>query len=155
MQKLPHQYHVRATGSGTGELCISSHSLPDLAVAAPAEFDGPGDRWSPETLLVATVGSCLILTFRSIAQASRFEWTGLDCQVMGTLDVTKDGRRFTKYVLMVDITVPESGMEDRARKLIEKAEKLCLITRSLVGEVELEVRVVTVATDGRIDAASQ
>ncbi len=143
MQQLPHRYSVQLTGPAAGDLRVSGSSLPDLAVAAPAEFDGPGDRWSPETLLVAAVGSCLILTFRSIAQASRFDWTSLDCQVEATLDKAEDGRRFTTFAIQADITVPEEGMEERAHKLLEKAEKLCLITNSLRSETRLEVRVAT------------
>jgi organic hydroperoxide reductase OsmC/OhrA len=145
MQQLPHRYSVHVTGPDAGNLRVSSSSLPDLVVAAPVEFDGPGDRWSPETLLVAAVGSCLILTFRSIAQASRFDWTSLDCQVEATLDKAEDGRRFTTFAIQADITVPEEGMEERAQKLLEKAEDLCLITNSLRGETRLEVRVVTAA----------
>ena len=143
MQQLPHRYSVQATGPDAGDLRVSSPSLPDLVAAAPAEFDGPGDRWSPETLLVAAVASCLILTFRSIAKASRFDWTSLDCQVEATLDKTEDGRRFTTFAIQAEITVAEEGMEERAHKLLEKAEKVCLVTNSLRGETSLEVRVIT------------
>lgn len=143
MQSLPHHYEVRATGAAAGDLRVGNAPLPDLALAAPAEFDGPGDRWSPETLLVAAVGSCLILTFRSVAKASKFDWTSLDCRVEATLDKADDGRRFTTFRIRADITIPEEGMQERAHRLLEKAEKLCLITNSLRGETRLEVRVTT------------
>lgn len=142
MQQLPHRYVVTATGPAAGELRVSSRDLPDLPVAAPAEFDGPGDRWSPETLLVAAVGSCLILTFRSIATASRFDWISLDCQVEATLDKAEDGRRFTRFDIQAELRLPEPGTEERARRLLEKAEGLCLITNSLRGERHLTVRIV-------------
>ena len=45
--------------------------------SAPVEFDGPGDRWSPETLLIAAIADCFILTFRAIACATRMDWQGL------------------------------------------------------------------------------
>jgi hypothetical protein len=41
-----------------------------LQSAAPAEFDGPGNRWSPETLLVGAVPDCFILTLS--AEAARW-----------------------------------------------------------------------------------
>jgi len=148
MQQLPHQYRVQASGPDSGDLRVSSQSVSDLTIAAPAEFDGPGDRWSPETLLVAAVASCLIMTFRSIAKASRFDWTSLDCHVDATLDKAEDGRRFTAFAIQADLTVPEEGMETRAQKLLEKAEKLCLITNSLRGETHLQIHVGTTAKNG-------
>jgi organic hydroperoxide reductase OsmC/OhrA len=133
---------VTATGPAAGDLRVSSRDLPELRVAAPAEFDGPGDRWSPETLLVAAVGSCLILTFRSIATASRFDWISLSCQVEATLDKAEDGHRFTTFGIRAELSVPDVGTEERARRLLEKAKSLCLITKSLRGETLLEVSVV-------------
>jgi uncharacterized OsmC-like protein len=97
------------------------------------------------------VSSCLVLTFRSIAQASRFDWTSLDCQVEATLDKTEDGRRFTIFAIQAEITVPEASMEERAHRLLEKAEKLCLVTKSLRGETRLDVRVVTSGSQQGVD----
>jgi organic hydroperoxide reductase OsmC/OhrA len=70
MQPFPHQYVVAAHGSALGEVELHADQLSPIRSASPAEFDGPGDRWSPETLLVAAVGDCLILTFRAVARAS-------------------------------------------------------------------------------------
>ena len=69
MQKFPHHYHAHALGRPTGSLVTQSSEFTKLDIAAPKEFDGPGDKWSPEDLLVASVASCLILTFRAIATA--------------------------------------------------------------------------------------
>jgi uncharacterized OsmC-like protein len=30
-------------------------------------FDGPGDAWSPENLLLAAVQSCFLFTFQAVA----------------------------------------------------------------------------------------
>ena len=50
MQSFPHLYSVSARAGSAGEVDLASPGLPALASAAPAEFGGPGDRWSPETL---------------------------------------------------------------------------------------------------------
>ena len=86
MQALPHRYRVKGAGRITGDVELTAERLTVLQSAPPAEFDGPGDRWSPETLLVGAVADCFILTFRAIAAASRLSWTSLDCEVTGTLD---------------------------------------------------------------------
>ena len=86
MQKLPHRYVVVAAGDTLDDIELASHSLPPLRSAPPTEFDGPGDRWSPESLLVGAVAGCYVLTFRAVARASRVSWTWLRCDVSGTLE---------------------------------------------------------------------
>jgi len=112
MQKLPHLYSIQAVGPDVGDLRVRSASVPDLVVEAPVEFDGPGDRWSPETLLAAAVGSCFITTFRSVGRVSHFKWTSLTCAVDATLDKADGGLRFTNFDLHVDLTVDEEGMRN-------------------------------------------
>ncbi|WP_410959978.1 OsmC family protein, partial [Salmonella sp. SAL4434] len=75
MQAFPHRYRVKGSGSVTGDVELIAAGLPPLRSESPAEFDGPGDRWSPETLLVGAVADCFLLTFRAIARASKLSWT--------------------------------------------------------------------------------
>jgi hypothetical protein len=46
-------------------------SLRFDSCAAPAEFGGPGDQWSPESLLAGAIASCFALTFRFVARAQK------------------------------------------------------------------------------------
>jgi hypothetical protein len=55
MQALPHRYRVKGAGRVTGDVELTAERLTVLQSASPAEFDGPGNRWSPETLLVGAV----------------------------------------------------------------------------------------------------
>jgi organic hydroperoxide reductase OsmC/OhrA len=135
MQALPHHYTVAANGSGTGDVELIADGLPTLPSASPIPFGGPGDRWSPETLLVAAVGDCLILTFRAVARASGFAWTSLECDVTGTLDRIERTARFVAYEVRARLHVPTGTDPDRANQLLEKAEKNCLISNSLRAEI--------------------
>ena len=95
MQDFPHHYKVAAKANPEGTVMLSSDGLDDLASAAPAEFGGPGDRWSPETLLAAAVADCFILGFKAIARASRFPWNSLRCDVEAVLERIDHVTRFT------------------------------------------------------------
>ena len=86
MQDLPHHYVVSASAAGKANIVLSSKGLPEFESAGPAEFGGPGDAWSPETLLVAAVADCFILSFRAIARTAKLEWLTLECTAEGTLD---------------------------------------------------------------------
>jgi organic hydroperoxide reductase OsmC/OhrA len=137
MQAFPHRYTVEAVGSGTSDVELKADGLPTLRSASPIPFDGPGDRWSPETLLVAAVGDCLILTFRAVARASGFAWTSLECDVTGTLDRVERTTRFVAFEVRARLRVPPGTDPDRARQVLEKAERSCLISNSLSGAIHL------------------
>jgi organic hydroperoxide reductase OsmC/OhrA len=121
---------------------VSSARLPDIPTAPPAEFDGPGDVWSPETLLCASVADCFILTFRAIARASKLEWSDLSCRVEGVLERVEGVSQFTRYTTYATLTIAPTGDASRARTLLEKAEHGCLVANSLKGERMLETQIV-------------
>lgn len=141
MDPYPHHYSVVASGSLEGEVTLQSNRLPALACAAPAEFGGPGDHWSPETLCVGAVADCFVLTFRSIARASKFTWSSLRCDVEGTLDRVDRVPQFTAFLVRASLQVPVGTNEEQALGLLQRAEQLCLITNSLKGATHLEAKV--------------
>lgn len=141
MKVFPHDYVVDAASDVAGPVTVSSQGLPTLLSASPKEFDGPGDRWSPETLLVAAAADCFILTFRAVARASKLEWQHLDCHAEGVLDRVERVTRFTKLTLFAKLTLPGGADPERGRQLLQKAETNCLISNSLRCEVSLVPKV--------------
>jgi peroxiredoxin-like protein len=144
MEPFPHHYRVGfVAGASDGSITLSSPGLAALSCAPPAEFGGPGDQWSPETLLVGAIASCFALSFRSVADASKFAWTSLRCDVEGTLDRQERVTRFTAVKLTVELEIDDPAAVDRADRLLHKAEEICLITNSLNAEVSFQARVKT------------
>lgn len=141
MQNLPHLYAVTAAAGSEGNVSLSSSGIADLESAAPAEFGGPGDQWSPETLLLAAVADCFILSFKAIAKASKLTWTTLSCDVDGVLDRVDGVTRFTGFSMRAVLEVPTDANEAKAMRLMEKAERACLITNSLIAKSQLEAEV--------------
>ena len=138
---FPHRYLVAATASPAGDILLTSPNLPPLPTATPAEFGGPGDRWSPETLFVAAVADCYLLTFRGIAAASKLAWTSIVCDVTGTLDRVDHITRFTEVTVRARLEIRDPSAEARAQRILLKAEETCLITRSLTSVVHLDAQV--------------
>ena len=141
MQKFPHHYHALAQGKPSGFIATHSGELTTLDIAAPKEFDGPGDKWSPEELLVASVADCLILTFRAIASASKLEWSDLSCEVKGTLELVDRKTQFTEIHINASLTINSQEDEGKAVQVLEKAENNCLITNSLTAKKHLNTNV--------------
>jgi len=140
MKPLPHYYDVTATTRENGRVEITSNQLTPLVSAPPAEFDGPGNLWSPETLLVAAVADCFVLTFQGIAKASKLQWTSLTCKGNGTLDRSDGVTRFTAIHLLADLVLPAAADTEKAHRILEKAEKNCLVGNSLKCAVTLEAK---------------
>jgi organic hydroperoxide reductase OsmC/OhrA len=141
-QPYPHTYEATAVGGPTGAMTVASPRLATLSTAPPAEFGGPGDRWSPETLLVASVANCFVLTLRALARAAGFHWQGVECRVEGVLERVDGVTRFARFVSHVKLTVPSGADEAAARTLLERAEHGCLIANSLNGERQLKAAIV-------------
>jgi organic hydroperoxide reductase OsmC/OhrA len=131
MQPFPHHYRVDATAPAIGSVIVSAAGVPTLSAAPPAEFGGPGDQWSPETLFVGAAVSCFILTFRAVAQASQFDWRELTCRGEGILDRVDGTTRFKGLSLHAQLVVPPNVDHERGKRLLTKAEHGCLITNSL------------------------
>ena len=143
-QPYPHTYAASASAEPTGPVAVESPRLETLRTAPPAEFGGPGDRWSPETLLVASVANCFVLTLRALARAAEFHWLRVECRVKGVLERVEGVTRFSRVITNAKLIVPSGADEAAARKLLERAEHGCLIGNSLRAERHLEAEIAAV-----------
>jgi organic hydroperoxide reductase OsmC/OhrA len=141
MDPFPHHYAVAARAAEEGEVTLESAGLPSLASAGPREFGGPGNLWSPETLLLGALSDCFILTFRAVARASKLPWGSLRVEVEGTLDRVERVTQFTAFRLRATLALPAGGDSALAERLLEKSERGCLISSSLKAPVQLEASV--------------
>ncbi|HEX9719535.1 MAG TPA: OsmC family protein [Ramlibacter sp.] len=137
MHPYPHHYRAQAEGSATGSVRVAGKSLPALETYPPPEFDGPSGYWSPETLLVASIADCYILSFRAVARASQLEWESLSVEVEGVLDRVAGATRFVEFKLSPRLSICSRDREPLARTVLEKSKRACLITNSMSGECEL------------------
>jgi organic hydroperoxide reductase OsmC/OhrA len=139
MKNFPHRYSVVAGAHPGDDFELISRGLPPLITAAPAEFDGAGDRWSPETLLVGAVTACFILTFRAIARASKIDWMAVTCETAGRLERVDNVTQFTRFELHVRLSIPATTDSLRARHALERAERQCLVSNSLRATFDLRI----------------
>jgi len=128
-----------------------SDSAPNaIHFAVPPQFGGMEGRWSPEDLLLCSVASCFTTTFRVLADYSKFEYTDLEVTVEGTVRKAESGYEFQGILVRPTLTI--SNLEERLRadRLLEKAKRLCLVSRALLTQQKFESRVRVVA---RVEAS--
>ncbi|ANV84696.1 osmotically inducible protein OsmC [Picosynechococcus sp. PCC 7003] len=140
-QPLPHHYTVQARATSASNVTLESAGLNTIESAPPVDFGGPEGYWSPETLLVAAIADCFILSFRGTARASNFAWESLHCSVAGTLEKADRLTQFTHYQITATLTIPPESDPTKGDRLLHKAEANCLITNSLSGTVSLETAI--------------
>jgi peroxiredoxin-like protein len=138
-ETLPYLYETKVewTDERRGEL--KSPGLQPLQVASPPEFQGHKGMWTPEHYFVASVNSCFMTTFLAIAQMSKLEVVSFSSKAIGTLNrVEGAGYQMTEIVIMPRLVVRYGKDLERARRILEKAEKNCLISNSIKSTVRLE-----------------
>jgi peroxiredoxin-like protein len=138
MKPLPHQYDVHLAGGPSGHAQLSTPGVPEFRTAPPVDFGGPGDAWSPEHLLLASVQACFLFTLRAIARLSKVEFVALDLDASGVVDRQDGVTRFTEIVLRPRLTVASGTDRQLALRVLEKAEKSCLVSASLSTPIRLE-----------------
>ncbi len=131
---------VEWTGERHGDL--RAPVLPNVQVDAPPEFKGHEGVWTPEHLFVAAVNSCFMTTFLAIAENSKLEFLSFSADAKGKLEKL-DGRGFimTEIVLRPKLLISHARDAERAGRILEKAEKNCLISNSIKTEMKLESEV--------------
>ena len=136
-----HDYVVELTNTGlkTGIVGAPADGLTDLDVASPPEFGGPEGVWSPEHMFVGALATCLMTTFRAIAEASGLEVVDYSDTATGHLK-RGDSRMysFETVTLRPIITIADPSKVDRALRLIHKADAACLVSRSVASQVIVE-----------------
>ncbi|OFW13423.1 MAG: hypothetical protein A3F70_11080 [Acidobacteria bacterium RIFCSPLOWO2_12_FULL_67_14] len=147
MKPFPHRYDVRLDGGPAGYADVSADGLPSIRMEAPTTYDGPGDAWSPEHLLLASVEACFLLTFRAVARLSKVEFLSLEIATEGVVDRQDGIVRFTEIVLRPRLVLPAETGRERAQAALEKAKKACLVTASLTSTVRLEPEIAAEAPD--------
>jgi len=134
-----YSFHSRARWTvrrnGVAE-CDSA--APAIEFSAPPEFQGDAGMWTPEHFLLAAVSSCFITTFRAIAELSKFNAEALEVSAEGIVEKAENGFRFTRIILKPKLAVAAESEREQAVRLLEKAERSCLVSRSLRSEVRME-----------------
>jgi len=132
---------IRWTGGKQG-VATGPGGLPELEIASPPEFGGPGGRWTPEHFYVGAATACWLTTFLAVAELSKLELAAVEVSGEGFVERGED-RRYSipRIVLRPRVALRREEDRDRALRLVQKAEDACLVARSMKTQVELAAEV--------------
>jgi len=134
-----HYYNVNLNWIKDRKGKMASPELNDtIEVATPPEFpNGIEGIWSPEHLLTASVVSCFMTTFLSIAENSKLEFTSFDCPAKGKMEQIEGKFLMTEIILEPTLVITKESDKDRAERILQKSESACLISNSIKSKVTL------------------
>ena len=142
-------YQANACWTNHQRGIVEAESIPrTINFAAPPEFGGEPGLWTPEHLLLAAVSTCFISTLRAVAEASKLDFDGVEVPIEGTIEKLEGGFRFTRITLRPVLTIHREEDRERAGRMLEKAERICLVSRSLNCTILLEPRILVAALAG-------
>ncbi|MGM0545374.1 MAG: OsmC family protein [Bacteroidota bacterium] len=147
MSNNKHEYQVDLNWKEGRIGTLSSPELDDkLEVATPPQFDGGVEGiWSPEHLFVSSVSSCFMTTFVAIAQYSKLDFEDLKVEAKAKLDKVEGKFMVSEITLKPELIIANEKFSDKAKRIMEKAEEACLITRSIKSKIVFEPKVAIAA----------
>jgi peroxiredoxin-like protein len=130
-------YEVELNWSSGRKGIITSPILDKkIEVATPPEFpNGVPGIWSPEHLLVAAVNSCLMTTFLAIAENSKLKFEDFRCNASGKLEKVDNKYLISEITVMPVLTIQDGTDEEKAARILQKAEAACLISHSVKSKI--------------------
>lgn len=136
----PHYYEVNLGWQYDRLGQLSGPGLNDtIEVATPSGFTkGMPGIWSPEHLLVAAVSGCFMTTFLAIAENSKLDFDDLDIRAVGKLDMIENKLMVSEIQLFPVVLITDEADVEKAKRVLMKTEKACLITNSVKSVVTVE-----------------
>jgi len=128
-----HYYEVKVNWESDRKGLMSSPVLnSNIEVATPPEFPkGMPGIWSPEHLLVAAVDSCLMTTFLSIAENSKFDFVSFESSATGKLERLDSKYLISEIELSPVLVIHHEDDREKAIRILQKSEAACLISNSV------------------------
>ena len=136
---FPHRYSASLSRTFASRARMEAPPRPALDGAPSPELDGDVHAWSPEHMLLSSLGLCMLTTFEAFAARDGIEIIAWDAKTSGTVDRTPEGLSFTSIVLELDITI--GGNVARVDATLEDAKQFCLVLNSLRVPVVVEAQI--------------
>jgi organic hydroperoxide reductase OsmC/OhrA len=131
---FPHHYKTTLVRTLASRARVDAPPRTSIAGGPPPEFDGDATSWSPEHLLLSSIGLCLLTTFEAFAARDRVNLWSWQASVSGTVAKTIAGLAFTKITVAVEMAV---GNVAQAHATLEMARRHCLVSNTLSVPVEI------------------
>ena len=140
-----HHFHLKAEWPGLRN-DVGKIEADQLVtkISIPKEMNGPGIGTNPDEMLLGAAATCYIITLAAMMERSQIEKDGLTMESEAIVDVTDGVFTYKKIIHRPEIVLKQNASDrdkKMAQKLAEKAEKSCMISRAIQGNVDIQIEV--------------
>jgi organic hydroperoxide reductase OsmC/OhrA len=121
---------------------LSSEGKPHIPVSPPPDFRGRAGRWTPESLFIASVETCLLFTFLSLARSRHLEFASYESEAEGLLEQVYGKLVISKVTVRPKITIASEEEREEAEGIVEVLDDHCFISNSVESEIVIEPQIV-------------
>jgi organic hydroperoxide reductase OsmC/OhrA len=136
---FPHQYSATISRTFSSRARVEAPPRPSLHGGPSSQLEGDVASWSPEHLVLSSLGLCLLTTFEAFAARDGIGLVRWVASARGTVDRTPEGLMFTSIVLGIDMEI--TGDIERVERTLEDAKQYCLVLNSLRVPVIVEAEI--------------
>lgn len=138
-----HHFHLEAEWPG-GRNSIGYIRAENLQtkISIPPEMGGPGAGTNPDEMLLGAAATCYIISLGAMFERANLPIAQMEMKSEGVVDVTDGVFTYEKIIHRPSVLLKKEVTEKQyhlTQKLVEKAEKTCMISRAIQGNVSLEL----------------
>ena len=126
--------------NGDGEITTRHLTVP---ISIPKEMRGPDIGTNPDEMLVGAAATCYLITLAAMLEASRIV-SRIDMRSTAFIDEAKGILTYRRIVHAPCIYIAQEQDYEKVEKLAHRAEKSCMISRALKGNVEIALQITIV-----------
>lgn len=141
---VQHHFHLKAEWPG-GRNCQGTIDAGNLKtkISIPTEMDGPGIGTNPDEMLLGAAATCYVITLAALIERAELPLSKMYLESEGIVDVTNGVFTYEKIIHKPFVNLKEEANDKQwkhVRKLVEKAETSCMISRAIQGNVQIELQ---------------
>ncbi|MFZ0370817.1 MAG: OsmC family protein [Halobacillus sp.] len=139
-----HHFHLKAEWpGGRNEVGTIEADKLKTQISIPKEMDGPDVGTNPDEMLLGAAATCYIITLGAMVERAGLPLKEMSMDSEGIVDVTDGVITYNKIIHKPRVLLKSEASDkdmDKLNKLVEKAEKSCMISRAIEGNVALELQ---------------
>jgi peroxiredoxin-like protein len=138
-----HSFFIKTNWPGMrNDVGTLNSSTLNTKISIPPEMDGPGIGTNPDEMLLSAAATCYIITLAAMLERSNVPKASLTMESEGIVEIEKGIISYKKIIHRPILTLSKECTEKElitANKLVAKAEKSCMISRAVKGNVIIEL----------------
>ena len=125
----------------TGRNGVGQLTARDLQtkVSIPHEMSGPNIGTNPDEMLIGAASTCYIISLATLLENANLSPSLLKVVSEGIVDVSGHVFTFEEIIHHINISFEGAYQVDQVKRLAQKAEEICMISKALRGNVKIKL----------------